>query len=156
IRVLTSAGGIGHFDVADFVDAVAVLRRVADDEIKLSITLQDGSCYGSAHGRLNDCIDVARIEPVPRGLRTIDSNIQIRLPEYGKNTKVGNAANLAHLVADLLGKFCQSFEIWTDYLDGIGPFDAGDSFLDVVLDVLREVEDHSWQFILKLRLNLFG
>ena len=41
--------------------------------------------------------------------------------------------------------FVRVFEIGADDLDRVGAFDAGDRLLDVVLDVLREVEDDSRQ-----------
>jgi hypothetical protein len=54
IGVAAAASRIGHFDVADFVDAVTVFRRIANHEIELPVALQDRSCGRSAHGGLND------------------------------------------------------------------------------------------------------
>ena len=147
---------IGHFDVADFFDAVAVFGRITDDEIELPVALQDRSRYRSAHCRLNDGIDIAGIEAVARGLGAIHLDVQVRLAKDREDAEVGNAANLAHLVPDLLGQLRQNFEIGADDLDRIDAFDARDPFLDVVLNVLREIEDDPRQLVVKLRLNLVG
>ena len=71
-----------------------------------------------------------------------------------EDSQISNAANLAHLVLDLAGQFCQRFKVGTHDLDRIGPFDTGDCLLNVVLDVLGEVEIDSGQLILKLRQSL--
>ena len=103
---------IGHFDVADFVDAVAVFRRVTDDKIELPVALQHRSRYRSAHCCLNDGVDVTGIEAVAGRFGAIHLDVQIGLPEYRKDAEVGNAANLAHLVADLLGQLASAFRDW--------------------------------------------
>jgi hypothetical protein len=53
----------------------------------------------------------------------------------------------------LLGQFRQRFQIGADDLDRIDAFDARDSFLDVVLNVLGEIEDDSGQLVVKLLLT---
>jgi len=45
------------------------------------------------------------------------------------------------LVPHLPGKLGDGLQIGTDDLDRIDAFDARDSFLDVVLNVLGEIED---------------
>src|ERR1700683_1722835 len=50
----------------------------------------------------------------------------------------------------------QDFQVRADNLDRIDPFDAGDPFLDVVLNILREIEDDARQLVITLRLNLVG
>ena len=135
---------------------VAVFRRITDDEIELPVALQDRCRYRSAHCRLNDRVNIAGIEAIARGLGTIYLDVQVRLPQDREDAKVGDAANLAHLVADLLGQLRQNFEIGADDLDRIDAFDARDPFLDVVLNVLGEIEDDSRQLVVKLRLNLLG
>ncbi len=48
---------------------------------------------------------------------------------------------LAHLVPDLVGQIGDGHQIGADDLDRIDAFDARDSFLDVILNVLGEIED---------------
>ena len=148
--------GISHFDVTDFIDVVAVFRRVADDEIELPLTLQHGSRDSPAHGCLHDRIHVARIEAIARGLLPIHFDVQVWLAEDRENAEIGNAADLAHLVANLIGQLRQFFQVGADDLDRVDAFDARNRFFDVVLNVLGEIENDARQFVLKFLLNLRG
>jgi len=89
---------------------------------------------------LNDGVDVPRIETIAGGFLTIHLDVQIGLTEHVKNSEIGNAAHLLHLSLNLGGEFLQNFQIRADDLDRIGAFDARDRFLDIVLDILREIE----------------
>src|SRR5208283_3408139 len=100
------------------------------------------------HGGLNDRIHISGIEAVARGLIPIHFDVQVWLAEDGENSEVGNAANLAHLIANLIGQFRQLFQVGTDDLDRVDAFYARDSFFDVVLNVLGEIEDVSRQLVL--------
>ena len=152
------AGGglIAHFDIANFIDAVAVFGRITDDQIELPVTLQDRSRYGAAHGRLHDRVHIAGIEAIARGLGAIHFDVQIGLSQDGEDAEVGDAPHLAHLVPDLVGKIGDGLEIGTDDLDRINTFDARDPFLDIVLNVLGEIEDDPRKLVIKLLLNLVG
>ena len=116
-----AAGGlVGHLDVADLIDAVAIFRRITDDKIELPIAFQHRRCHRPAHRRLDDRVHVAGIEAVTRRLGAIHLDVQVRLAQHRENAKVGNAAHLAHLVADLLGQLRQDFEVRSDDLDRVG------------------------------------
>ena len=147
---------IGHFDVADFFDAVAVFRRITDDEIERPVAFQHRTRYGATHGRLHDQVHITGIQAIARRLGTIHLDVQVGLSEHGEDAEVLNAPHLAHLVPNLLGKVGDGLKIGTDDLDRIDAFDARDPFLDVVLNVLGEIEDDPRQFVIKLRLNLVG
>ena len=103
---------IRDFDVANFVDVVAVFRRIADDEIELPLALQNLGGYRSAHGRLNDRVDIAGVEAIARGFGTIHFDVQVGLPKYREDAEVGDAAHLVHLVADLLGELASRLRDW--------------------------------------------
>src|SRR5208337_2000275 len=97
--------------VADFFDAVAVFRRITDDEIELPVAFQDRSRYGPTHGRLHDRVNITGIEAITRGLGTIHLDVQVGLSEDGEDAEVGNSPHLAHLVPDLPGKLGDGLEI---------------------------------------------
>ena len=124
----------------DFVDAVAIFRRITHDEIKLPVAFQDRSRYGATHGRLHDRVHIAGIQAIARGLGAIHLDVQIGLSKDGEDAEVGDAPHLAHLVPDLVGKIGDGLEIGTDDLYRIDAFDARDPFFDVVLDVLGEIK----------------
>jgi len=141
---------------ANSIDIVAVRRRIADDKIELPLALQNLRGYRSAHGRLNDRVDISGVETIAGGFGAIYFDVQIGLPQYREDAKVADAAHLVHLIADLLGQLRQDFEIGADDFDRIDAFDARDSFFDVVLNVLREIEDDSGQLVVELGLYLLG
>ena len=51
----------------------------------------------------------------------------------------------------LLAVFSSSLEIVAEQLDGVLALDAGGRFLDVVLDVLREIEIDAGKLLLRAR-----
>src|SRR5262249_48210290 len=59
------------------VQAAAVLRRHADEQRELPVAFQYLRCLGSAQGRLDDAVDVTRVEPVAGGLRTVHRDVQV-------------------------------------------------------------------------------
>ena len=62
--------------------------------------------------------------------------------------------HLLHLVHRRVGDPLQRREIGTDDLDRVGAFDARQAFLDVVLDVLREIEVDAGELLGELLLQL--
>ncbi len=122
--------------------SLAVFRRQPNDqrEMPVASVLVEVARRLPADRGLNRRIDVAGREPIARGCLAVDIDAQRRLAERGEYRKVGHAAYVAHGVLDLLRDFRQHDEVVADQLDRVLTFDAGDRFLDVVLDVLREVE----------------
>ena len=101
-------------------------------------------------------VHITGIQPIARRLGTIHLDVQVGLSEHGEDAQVFDAPHLAHLVPDLVGKVGDGHQIGADDLDRIDAFDARDSFLDVVLNVLGEIKDDPRQLVIKLRLNLVG
>ena len=85
---------------------------------------------------MHDGIDIAGIEAVARRLFAIHLDVQVRLSLHVENTEIGHALYLRHLVLNLEREVFQDILIVADDLDRVGPFDAGQRLLDVVLDVL--------------------
>src|SRR5262245_1251683 len=105
----------------------------------------------AANCGLNRRVDVAARQPVTRGCLPVDIDAQRRLAERREDRKIGHTAYFAHRGFDLVGGFRQHDDVVADQLDRVLAFDPGYCFLDVVLDVLREVEVDAWQ----LRLQSF-
>ena len=101
VGIGTAAGLIGHLDVANFFDAVAVFRRITDGQAELPVSFQNRGRHRSAERRLDDRVHVAGIKAVARGVGAVHRDVQVRLAEHRKRAEVGDAANLAHLVLDL-------------------------------------------------------
>ena len=142
--------------LADDVAGDAVFRRQTDVEVELAIAFQHGGRRGAGHRRLDDGVDVAGIEAVARRLGAVDRDVEIRLPQHAEDAEIGHAADLLHLVQDLIGELFQDLEVGADDLDRVGAFDAGDRFLDVVLDILREIEVDAGERRLELGVELGG
>src|SRR5262249_36030215 len=104
-----------------------------------------------ADGGLNRRIDVTGRQPITCGGLAVDIDTQGRLAERGEDCEIGYTAYLAHRGFDLVRGLRQHDDVVADQLDRVLAFDAGYSFLDIVLDVLREVEVDAW----KLRLQSF-
>ena len=82
----------------------------------------------------------AGIEPVACRLGAIDAYVEIGLTEHVKDAQILDAAHLRHLCVDLARQSLEHRQVRADDLDGISALDAREAFLDVVLDVLREIE----------------
>src|SRR5262249_34781606 len=109
----------------------------------------------SADGGLNRRIDVTGRQPITRGCLAVDIDAQRRLAQGGEDCEIGYTAYFDHRGFDLLGGFRQHDDVVADQLDRVLAFDAGYSFLDIVLDVLREVEVDAWKFRLQGFVDLF-
>src|SRR5262245_30096871 len=103
---------------------------------------------------MNRRIDVAGCQPIARGCLAIDIDAKRRLPQRREYRKVGDAADFAHRLFDFLRGLSQHNHVIADQLHRVLAFDAGYSFLDVVLDVLREVEVDARKFRLQSCVDL--
>src|ERR1700677_2584789 len=156
IPVGARRGRISHRDGTNGRNAGAVFGVQPDRQVELSIPFEDGCRIGAAECSLNHGIDVTGIETVAGGFFAVDLDVEIGLTEQVKYAEVGNALNLGHLGHHLGGQRFQRLQIWSDDLDRIGALDARKGFLDVVLDILREVEANSRQFLAEFLLQLLG
>src|SRR5262249_52818612 len=109
-----------------------------------------------ADGGLDRGVDVTGRQPITRGGLPVDIDAQRRLAERGEDRKIGHAAYFAHRGFDLVRGFRQHDDVVADQLDRVLAFDAGYGFLDVVLDVLREVEVDAWKLRLQSFIDLLG
>ena len=125
-------------------------------QIELPVALQHGGRHGAGHGRLHHGVHVPGIQPVSSGLDAIHFDIEIRLTDDVEDAEILHALDLLHLLQYLAGIFLQLVQIGADDFDRIGAFDARQRLLHVVLDVLREIEHHSGQRRIELRLQLRG
>ena len=112
---------IGHLDVANLFDAVAVFGRKTDGQVELAISLQHRGGHRPAHRRLDDRVHVAGIEAVARRLGAIHLDIQVRLPQDREDSQIGNAADLAHLVPDLRGQLLNVSRLGPTILTELAP-----------------------------------
>src|SRR5215469_15137469 len=78
---------VGHLEIADLLDAVAVAARIAHHEVELPVALQDLGRDGAAQGGLDDGVDIARVEAIPRGLVTVDGDVEVGLAEHRENAE---------------------------------------------------------------------
>src|SRR5262249_15586034 len=123
---------------ADGLDVLPIFGRQSNDEWEVPVTsfLVEVARRLAADGGLNRRIDVAGRQPIARGCLPIDIDAQRRLPQRREYGKVGDAADFAHRVFDLLRGLGQHNHVIADQLHRVLAFDAGYGFLDVVLDVL--------------------
>src|SRR5262249_1740663 len=141
---------------ADGLDVLPIFGRQSNDEREVPVAsfLVEVACRPAADGGLNRRIDVAGRQPIARGCLPIDIDAKRRLPQRREYRKVGDAADFAHRLFDLLRSLSQHNHVIADQLHRVLAFDAGYSFLDVVLDVLREVEVHARKLRLQSRVDL--
>ena len=133
-------------DGADGIDIPAEFRRQAHRQREDHLAFIDLGNFLAADRGLDDGIDVADGEAVARGLGAIDPNDQIGLAEQIEAGGVGDPADAAEFGLDRFGQPFQLDEILAEDLDRVLAFHAGDGFLDIVLDVLREIEIDADEF----------
>ena len=87
----------GNLDVADGVDAVAVVGIEPDGQIELPVALQNGRRGGPAKCGLHHGVDITGVETVARRFFAIDLDVEVGLSEKMENPKIGHALDLGHL-----------------------------------------------------------
>ena len=149
------AGGLKpDLDGADPIQTVAVLGRDTGDQGELALTFEHGGRLRPAQGRLDDTVDVAGVEAIPRRFLTIHRDIQVRLAENAEDPEIGDPLDPGHDGQDLCGDLLQCRQLAADDLDRVGALDARQLLFDVVLDVLREVEPDPGEFFEEYLLQL--
>jgi len=125
----------------------------------LTVTLNwrsASSCVvATAPPRAACTVNIAGIEAVAGGPAPIHRDVQIGLTKDPEYAEVGDAGDLVHLALDPYRDLFELCQVRTDDLDGIGAFDAGQAFLDVVLDVLGEVEADPGELLCEFGLQVF-
>src|SRR5260370_4300500 len=81
------------------------------------------------------------------GCRPVHVELDVRLAQHAKDTKVFHPFNLTHGTDDPLGYALKKFEIITVDLHGKLTFYSANCFLHVVGDGLRKVPDHAGNFV---------
>jgi hypothetical protein len=94
-------GRIAHPDIADRVDIAAIFGCKADIDIELAVSFQNLTRRRAAHCRLDDSVEVPRIETVARGLLAIHLDVEVGLAADPEDPEIGYTRNLTHLVQDL-------------------------------------------------------
>ena len=71
------------------------------------------------------------------------------LAQRVKHSKIGDAGHLGNDSGYLFGRFLQHVQAGAEYLDRILAFNAGRSFLNIILDILGKVEIDAGKFALQ-------
>ena len=91
-----AARGQRDADLADRVEACAILRQPSHDQVEAAIAFQDLGHRLTADRRLHDRGDVADVEPIARARIAIGRDQQIGLAERAINPRVDDPRHLAH------------------------------------------------------------
>ena len=138
--------------VLDRLGALAIFRRQADDDRKMPVAAGLVEIAGgiAADRDLDGGVDVARRQPVARGLGAIDVDLDGGLAERGEHREIGDALHGREHRLDLVGGVGQRLQIVAVELDRVLALHAGDRLGDVVLQILREVELDAGKLVLQL------
>ena len=137
-------------DRADGIDAAPVFRRKPDREREVHLTLVDFGHFLTADGGLHHRVDVGDRKPVACSLGAIDTDDEVGLAEQVEGRRIGDARDLSDLGLQRLGQPFQFAQIAAEDLDRVFALHAGYCFLDVVLNVLREIEIDADEFPVEL------
>ena len=135
-----------HGNRADGFEIPAEFRCQTYRQRKNHLAFIDFGDFLTADRSLDHGIDVTHQEAVARGLGAIDPNNQIGLTEQIETGGIGDAADLGEFGFHRFGQPLQFDQVLAEDLDRVLAFDAGDGFLNIVLDVLREIEVDADEF----------
>src|SRR5262249_53238780 len=128
---IDTAGGLqADLDGADPVHAIAVRGRDPGDHGELALTFEYRSRLCPAERRLDDAVDIARIEAIPGRLVASHRDIQVRLPEDAEDAEIGNPFDLGHDGQDLRSELFERCQVAPGDLDRVGALDARQLLLD--------------------------
>src|SRR5262249_14052776 len=125
-------------------EQVAVLRKTGR-QAKPSLPFEDLSDDPSPGSRLNSILDILDENPVAGRCRPVNLDLKLGLTDEMVVVQVGDPANWAQCGRVLPDLRLQGEQIGTKELDCKLPLDAGQRFVDVVLDGLREVCREPWK-----------
>mmetsp|Transcript_5519 Transcript_5519/g.13306 ORF Transcript_5519/g.13306 Transcript_5519/m.13306 type:complete len:1095 (-) Transcript_5519:4456-7740(-) len=138
-----TAGVVAHPQVADALDAGTGGAREAHRQAVLPLAFQHRSNNRAAQRGLHNGIDIAGVQAIAGRLDAVDLDAEVGLAEDIEDAEVTDALDLPHQRHRPGGNLFEDAEIGPDDLDRVGTLDAREPLFDVVLDVLREVEDHA-------------
>src|SRR5260370_698126 len=98
------------------------------------------ACRLPADRCLNRGVNVSRGQPISSGGKAIDVNANGWLADRTEYREIGDAGYGPHNGLDLVCGLCQGLKVAAEKLDRVLALDPRNRFLNVVLDVLREVE----------------
>src|SRR5262249_37317096 len=98
------------------------------------------ACSSPADRCLNRAVDIARRQTVSGAADAIDLDCYRRLAKRIQHRQVGYSCYGTEDLFDLGGGFFERRKFIAEQLDRVLAFDTGRGFLDVILDILREVE----------------
>src|SRR5258706_5581680 len=104
------------------------------------------ACRLSTNRCLNRGINIPGSKTIVPGGETVDVNANGRLTHRTEYRKISDAGYSLHNCFDPLGGLCERLKIAAKKLDRVLALDPGNRFLNVVLDVLREVEFDAGKF----------
>jgi hypothetical protein len=126
-------------------------REIAVRSIFIEIARRLAPDGGLHHG-----VDVAGGEAIMGGLVAVDLDVHRGLAQSVEHRQVGDALDARHDALDLVGGLFQRLQIVAIELDRISALHAAGRFLDIVLDVLREVELHAGEWGGQIGVHLTG
>src|SRR5581483_11423817 len=145
--------GIGqrHRHRANGVDIVAVLRGEPHGEREVPFALVDAGDLLAADRGLHHGVHVVDGDAVARRPGAVDLDHEVGLAEQVEGAGVGDARHLGDFGGDLLRQALELVEVGAENLDRVLAFHPRYGFLDIVLDVLREVEVDADELAFQLR-----
>src|SRR5262249_30865610 len=111
------------------------------------VRLQQRGCCRAASAPLTHAVMSTAVRPEREGFAPTALIIKVGLPSTPDIPKSRNPPNLFISPIGLPAKILQRREIRTDDLGGVGAAHARQAFLDIVLNVLREIKVYSRKFI---------
>jgi hypothetical protein len=109
-------------------------------EMPIAAVLKGVARSLSADCRLNGCVDIAGSKIVAPGGVSIDVNADRGLTDGIEHRQIGDARNRLHRGLDLVCDRREGLRIIAEQLDRVLALDPRNRFLNVVLNVLREIE----------------
>ncbi len=132
------AGGGGKQDIADILDAVPELFRIAEDQIKASLSLVDARGRFLTDGGGDDFANVGHVNAMPGNFLTIDINHQIGLAEQLLHPHVAYAFHGSQDRLDFICRTPQHREILAQDLDRRFRPDPREQFVHPLLNRLTQ------------------
>ena len=98
-----TAGRQVDADLADRVEALAILRLPSHDQVEAPVAVEHLGDRLSADRGLHDRADVADVEPIARACGAVRGNLQIRLAHRAQHDFIDDAGNSAEGFSDVVG-----------------------------------------------------
>src|SRR5207245_1094185 len=132
------AAGRADGEAAQRRERLATLGEL-HDRAEAPLAFEDVRDRAAARGRLDGVLDVLDVDRIPRRRLAVDDDLQLRLADEVIVVEIRDAADTGEHAGDLAGLRLQREDVEAVELDGQLTLHAGQRFVDVVLDRLREV-----------------